>query len=166
MPTAKSISSGIPMSVTIAKSEIVDDLGPAAHGTTFGGTPLACAAALAVINVFEKERIVDRAAERGEYLMKGLRDLEKRHRIIGNITGKGLFIGVELVRDRKTKEPATQENLVVQKECLGRGLIYPRQGRFGNMINTICPLTIEKDQIDRALEIFDDAFFVAEQDLP
>lgn len=166
MPTAKSIAGGIPMSVTITKSDIMDDLGPAAHATTFGGTPLACAVALAVINVFEKERIVERAAVQGEYLMKGLRDLEQRHRIIGNITGKGLFIGVELVKDRKTKEPATEENIVVQKECLRKGLIYPRQGRFGNMINTICPLTIERDQIDRALEIFDNAFTVAEKNLP
>lgn len=163
MPTAKSIAGGIPMSVTIARSEIMDEFGPSAHSTTFGGTPLACAAALAVIKVFEEEGLVDRAARTGEYFKKGFRDLAEEHPLIGNVEGKGLFIGVELVKDQKTKEPAIEENIVVQEECLKRGLLYPRQGWYGNKMNVICPLVIEKEQVDRALEIFDAALGTAER---
>lgn len=162
MPVAKSIAGGVPLSAVIARAEIVDSIGPGGFMTTFGGTPLACATALATIKIFEEERLVERAERMGNYLMKGLNELAERHTLIGNITGRGLFIGVELVRDRKTKEPADKENRAIQRECMRNGLIYQRGGYYGNIIKVICPLTIEREKIDKSLEILDEALSTVE----
>ncbi|MCK5611108.1 aminotransferase class III-fold pyridoxal phosphate-dependent enzyme, partial [Candidatus Pacearchaeota archaeon] len=91
-----------------------------------------------------------------------LNELAERHMLIGNITGKGLFIGIELVRDRKTKEPADRENKAIQTECMRKGLLYQRGGYFGNIIKVICPLTIEKEKVDKSLEILDRAISTIE----
>lgn len=165
MAIGKSLAGGIPLSVVVAKSEIWDVMGPASVCTTFGGTPLACAAALAVLQVYEEEKLVEKAARTGEYFQKGLRELQSRHPLIGNVDGRGLFIGVELVRDRKTKEPASEENGIVSHECFKRGLLYEKGGYYGNMVKTICPLSISEQEIDKAIEIFDQAIRVAEKNL-
>lgn len=162
MTVAKSIAGGVPLSAVIARTEIVDSIGSGGFMSTFGGTPLACATALATIQIFEEERLVERAERIGNYLMKGLNELAERHMLIGNITGKGLFIGIELVRDRKTKEPADRENKAIQTECMRKGLLYQRGGYFGNIIKVICPLTIEKEKVDKSLEILDRAISTIE----
>ena len=106
------------------------------------------------------------AARMGEYLMRGLNDLGEKHLLIGNINGRGLFIGVELVKDRKTKDPATAECKSVQGECLRRGLILAVGGYFGNILKVSCPLVITEEQADRALEILDETLRVVENVVP
>jgi 4-aminobutyrate aminotransferase-like enzyme len=79
------------------------------------------------------------------------------------VNGLGLFIGIDLVKDRKTKDPAPEENAVIHHECFKRGLLYERGGYYGNMIKTICPLSITEEEVNKALEIFDEAMKVAER---
>jgi len=165
MTVAKSIAGGLPLSATVAREEIMDELGPAAHTTTFGGYNLACAVALRTIQVFKDEKLVEKAAATGDYFYKGLEDLMDEHPLIGNLEGKGkgLFIGIELVKDRKTKEPAAEENMRVQKECCKRGVLYEKGGWYGNIIKIIPPLVITQEQVDKVMEVFDDALKAAEK---
>jgi 4-aminobutyrate aminotransferase len=162
MAIGKSIAAGLPLSVVVAKSEIWDAMGPASVCTTFGGTPLSCAAALTVLDVFEQEKLLERAAKIGEYFKKGFEELQSRHPLIGHVNGVGLFIGVDLVKDPKTREPAPEANAVIHDECFKRGLLYERGGYYGNMIKTICPLCITEEEVDKTLDIFDQAMKVTE----
>src|SRR6185369_1034720 len=106
MVLAKGIADGFPLSATIAPPEIADSLKPGEHLSTFGGNPVSCAAAIANIDVMFEERLPEEAARKGEHAMNRLRKMAERHPIIGDMRGLGLMIGVELVRDRATKEPA------------------------------------------------------------
>jgi len=152
----KSLGGGIPLSATIAKEEIIDSMGPLGNVSTFAATPLACAAALAVLDVFEEEKLPEHAADIGRHFMEGFKDLAEEHEIVGNVTGKGLFIGVELVKDRKTKEPAKEENTLLQRKCMKRSLLYQKGGFYGNIIKIIPPLVINREEVDKSLEIFDE----------
>lgn len=162
MTMAKTLGGGFPISAVIGKEEIMDKMGPGGFFSTYGGTPLGCAAALAVIKVFEEEKIVERAEEMGSYLTKRLHELAGRHELIGNIDGTGLYIGIELVKNRQTKEPAGEECEALQNECRKRGLLYEIGGLYGNIAKVICPLSISKEQIDKATEILDESLSVVE----
>src|SRR2546422_1540567 len=107
MAVAKGIASGMPLGVAVARAGLMA-WPPGAHASTFGGNPVSCAAALATIKLL-RDRLVANAAEVGGHLMNGLRALADRHRLIGDVRGRGLMIGIELVRDRTTKERATDE---------------------------------------------------------
>jgi 4-aminobutyrate aminotransferase/(S)-3-amino-2-methylpropionate transaminase len=111
------------------------------------------------IETIMKEKPWDRAAELGKYWMNGLRKLQRKYAIIGDVKGKGVMIGVELVKDRKTKEPAKEESVKLKKEAGKRGLILPAgQGWFGNTIRMVPSVVMAKDQIDQALHIMDESF--------
>lgn len=99
----------------------------------------------------------------GDYLVTGLEGLAKEYPIVGYVKGRGLFIGIEFIRDRKTKEPASQESSFMIEECLKEGLICQLSGYFGNKFSLIPPLVISTEQIDRAIEIFDSVFTRAER---
>lgn len=157
MLVAKAIAGGLPLSAVIAKAEILDLLGPGGFMSTYGGTPLACAAALAALEVMEEEKLVEQAREKGEYFLKGLKELEEKFEPVAWVNGRGLFIGLELVKDPKSKTPATEENKRLQYECMKRGLLYERGGAYGNIIKFIPPLTITKEEIDRSLEILEES---------
>jgi 4-aminobutyrate aminotransferase-like enzyme len=164
MTVGKTIGGGIPLSAVVARAEIMDKWRLVAHCTTFGRTPLACAAGLAVMDAYEKEKVVARAASMGEYFLQGLKDLAKRHDLIGNVDGKGLLLGFELVRDRVTKEPAVDELRLLHKECYKRGVIWIAGGGFyGNRGHLLPPLLIEKDQVDRVIQVFDESLKVVEK---
>lgn len=162
MVVGKSMGGGLPISAVIGKEEIMDSMSPGGFMSTFGGTPLSCAASLAAIEVMEEEKLDVRAREMGSYFAKKISDLAEQHRLIGNINGRGLFIGIEIVRDKKTKEPGTKKAAVVATECQKRGLLCERGGLYDNILKVICPLTIEKEQIDKAISIFDKSFSVVE----
>ena len=104
---AKGIASGLPLGITCARAEVMS-WPPGAHASTFGGNPVSCAAALVTIKLL-REQYVQNAATVGDYMMNALRELQNKHQIIGDVRGRGLMIGVELVRDRKTKERAVEE---------------------------------------------------------
>jgi 4-aminobutyrate aminotransferase-like enzyme len=140
----------------------MDSVGISGSMSTFGGTPLSCAAGLASIKIMETEKLAEKAKKSGKYLTSRLNELAKKHKMIGNVNGRGLFIGVELVRDKKTKEPAGEENLALQTECQKRGVLYERGGFYGNIVKFMPSLNISTELIDKAINLLDQALTVVE----
>jgi 4-aminobutyrate aminotransferase len=153
---AKGIASGLPLSVTAARADVMT-WPPGAHASTFGGNPVSSAAALATIKVL-KDGLIHNADEVGRYLIEKLRGLMDKHALIGDVRGRGLMIGVELVRDRQTKERATTERDRVVQEMFSRGVLILGAGR--NAIRFAPPLVISKAQADVVVDIFDQALAV------
>jgi 4-aminobutyrate aminotransferase-like enzyme len=133
------------------------------HTSTFLANPIGCAAGVASLTVIEEEHLVEKSAELGSYLLKRLREFQNRHELIGDVRGKGLMIGVELVSDRETKAPATKVTERIVDEALKRGVYFASGGRYGNVLKTSPPLVITKEQIDFALEVLDKALKMAEK---
>lgn len=165
MTVSKGLASGIPISAVVAAGELLNSWGPGAHVGTFAATPLASAAAHATLDIYERDGLVDRADSMGDYFRERLDELADKHPIIGWIDAKGLFIGIELVNDRKTKEPAVEGTQLVLEHCVSAGLLFERGGYYYNRLQLIPPLTIEHSQIDSAISILDDAFTAAEREL-
>jgi 4-aminobutyrate aminotransferase len=156
---AKGIASGMPLGVAVARSGIMS-WPPGAHASTFGGNPVSCAAALATIKLLN-DTLVRNAAEVGAHLMNGVKALMDKHTLIGDVRGRGLMIGVELVRDRKTKERATTERDAVVDAAFRRGLLLLGAGK--NAIRFSPPLVLTRDQADIAVRIFDEALMEGER---
>jgi 4-aminobutyrate aminotransferase len=133
---------------------------PGSHASTFGGNPVSCAAALATLKLL-KDRLMANAADVGGYLMDGLRALMAKHTLIGDVRGRGLMVGVELVRDRQTKERAVEERDAVVNGAFARGLLLLGAGK--NAIRFSPPLVITRAQADIAVRIFDDALTEVER---
>jgi 4-aminobutyrate aminotransferase/(S)-3-amino-2-methylpropionate transaminase len=161
--TAKAIGGGIPMAAVIASKAMMESWGPGAHTSTFAGSAIGCAAANAVLDIYEEERIVENARTRGEQLLMGLLDLKKRHPLIGDVQGKGLYAAIEFVRDRTTKAPAAGETLSMHTECVKEGLICQRSGYYSNRFTMMPTLVVTAEQVDRALAILDRVIGRAEQ---
>jgi 4-aminobutyrate aminotransferase len=151
MALGKGIASGLPMGATVASADVMS-WQAGSHANTFGGNPVACEAALATVDLLE-ERLVKNAAVVGEYLLRELEQFKARHRLIGDVRGKGLMIGIECVRDRETKEMAIQERNDVIQRCFRKGLLLLGCGQ--NVIRMVPPLTIGKRDADTALEILE-----------
>ncbi|HMF95402.1 MAG TPA: aminotransferase class III-fold pyridoxal phosphate-dependent enzyme, partial [Vicinamibacterales bacterium] len=156
---AKGIASGLPLGVAVARAGLMA-WPPGSHASTFGGNPVSCAAALATIALL-REGLVENAADVGAYLMAGLKALAVTHPIIGDVRGRGLMIGVELVRDRLTKERAAEERDAVVSSCFARGLLLLGAGK--NAVRFSPPLVVTREQADTAIEIFDQALTEVER---
>ena len=152
MAIAKGIASGLPLGVAVARAGLMA-WPPGAHASTFGGNPVSCAAAIATIKLL-KDRLVANAADVGGHLMGGLRELAARHPLIGEVRGRGLMIGVELVRDRQTKERAADERDAVVSGAFARGLLVLGAGK--NAVRFSPPLVLTREQADMAITIFDE----------
>jgi 4-aminobutyrate aminotransferase-like enzyme len=155
MGWGKSIGGGIPgISAIIAKEELMDKWAEGVHGSTFGGNPLSCRAALAAIEVIEEEKLVDNSARLGDYLMKALKDLAKEHQTMGDIRGKGLFIGIEMVKDRDTKEPYSEAAFNIQRELQKGepGVLMIIVGPSKNILRLLPPLVIKKEEVDMVID--------------
>ena len=150
---AKGIASGLPLGVTAARAEVMT-WPPGAHASTFGGNPVSAMAALATIKLL-KDGLIKNAEVVGEHLIGRLRELQQKHQLIGDVRGKGLMIGVELVRDRVTKERAVDERNRVVQEMFKRGVLILGAGR--NALRFAPPLVLTKDQADTIVRIFDEA---------
>ena len=148
---AKGIASGLPLGVTCARAELMA-WPPGAHASTFGGNPVASAAALMTIRLL-KEQYIANAAAVGAHLMDGLQDLQKKHQMIGDIRGMGLMIGIELVKDRLTKQRATDARNAVVQAMFRRGILVLGAGR--NAVRLAPPLVLSKGQADSVLEALD-----------
>jgi len=159
MSIAKGIASGMPLGVAVARAGLMA-WPPGAHASTFGGNPVSCAAALATIALL-KDRLVANAADVGAHMMSGLKALADKHPLIGDVRGRGLMIGVELVRDRQTKERAPQERDAVVSAAFSRGLLLLGAGI--NAIRFSPPLVLTRQQADIAVKIFDEAVSEVEQ---
>jgi 4-aminobutyrate aminotransferase len=149
---AKGIASGMPLGAMVAQSQVMDWV-RGSHASTFGGNPISCQAALATIDLLE-EGLIQNAAVQGEYLLKNLRDLQEQFRLIGDVRGKGLMIGIEMVRDRKTKEKAIEERNAVIQGCFEKGLLILGCGE--NVIRFSPPLIITRKEADVGLSILEE----------
>jgi 4-aminobutyrate aminotransferase len=150
---AKGIASGMPLGVASTRANLMT-WPPGAHASTFGGNPISCAAALATLKLL-KERLMANAATVGARLMDGLKGLAGKHPLIGDVRGRGLMVGVELVRDRQTKERATAERDNVVNAAFRRGLLVLGAGK--NSVRFSPPLVLTAAQADTAVRIFDEA---------
>jgi 4-aminobutyrate aminotransferase-like enzyme len=160
---SKGLAAGMPISALVAREPILASWGPGAHVGTFAATPVAAAAAHAALDVLEEEQLVERAARTGAYFHDRLLGLQERHPILGWIDAKGLFIGLEFVRDRDTKEPADAECGWMLDFCVREGVLFERGGYLYNRFQLIPPLVIEREQVDRAIDVLDRAMAMAEE---
>jgi 4-aminobutyrate aminotransferase len=160
MAIAKGIASGLPLGVAIAQAGIMEAWPPGAHASTFGGNPVSCAAAVATIKLL-KDRLIANAAEVGGHLMAGLEALAAKHRLIGDVRGRGLMVAIELVRDRQTKERAGRERDAVVTAAFNRGLLV--LGAGANSIRFSPPLVLTREQADTAIRIVDEALREVEE---
>jgi 4-aminobutyrate aminotransferase-like enzyme len=154
MTCAKGMANGVPIGLTITRPEIADSY-KGLTISTFGGNPVTCVAAKATIDLIEEERLMDNAHEMGTHFRNGLDALKERHAVVGDVRGMGLMQGVELVKDRKTKEPAPQLANQVLERCRANGLIVGKGGLYANVVRMSPPLNIPKAGIDEALKILD-----------
>jgi 4-aminobutyrate aminotransferase/(S)-3-amino-2-methylpropionate transaminase len=154
---AKSIAGGLPLSGVLGRAEIMDGAHKGAIGGTFIGNPVALAAAVAVLDVFAEERLVERAGSLGDTLRARMRDWQERWSEIGDVRGLGAMLAIELVHDPATKEPAPELAAAVIDEALRRGLILLKAGIHGNCIRVLCPLTISDGELDEGLDVWEDA---------
>jgi 4-aminobutyrate aminotransferase len=150
---AKGIASGLPLGVTCARADVMA-WPPGAHASTFGGNPVSCAAAIATIKLL-RDQLVKNAADVGAHLMDGLTALADKHPLVGDVRGRGLMVGVELVRDRHTKERATHERDAVVAGAFNRGLLVLGAGK--NALRLAPPLVLTTAQADSVLRVFDEA---------
>jgi 4-aminobutyrate aminotransferase-like enzyme len=161
--SAKGLGNGLPISIVIARREIADAYaGP--HINTFGGNPLSSRAAIATLDVVEEEHLTANAHQVGGHLLARLRELAEKHPIVGDVRGRGLMLGVELVVNRATKEPASAAAERVLDACKDRGLLIGRGGLYSSTLRIQPPLIITKAQADEAARILDEALALADRE--
>jgi 4-aminobutyrate aminotransferase-like enzyme len=154
MTSAKGMGNGVPIGWTIATPEVADAF-PGLTFSTFGGNPVSSAVGLAVIKVIEEDDLRTNARVVGDYLKQRMLELQEKHAIIGDVRGKGLMLGIELVKDRKTKEPNPEAVLKVFEETKRRGVLIGKGGLYGNVIRTGMMLNTTTDTVDRLVEALD-----------
>ena len=155
--TAKSLAAGLPLAGVTGKAEIMEAPPVGGLGGTYGGNPIACRAALAVLELLDS-KFLQRATELGETLLARFLELQEKFDIIGNVRGLGPMIGIELVKDRTTKEPAAEAAKEMVNRCLKNGLITLACGNYGNVIRTLMPLVITDEQLEQGLAVMEDQF--------
>jgi 4-aminobutyrate aminotransferase len=158
MMMAKGIADGFPLSGFIAREEIADSFKPGDHLSTFGGNPVSCAAALANIEFLEEQNLADEALKKGEYLKDQLERLKAKHKLIGEVRGKGLMIGIELVRDHVSKTPASDEGKKIREICLENGVLLGFGGIYANVLRIQPPLVISQEQMEEVVKVLEMAF--------
>jgi 4-aminobutyrate aminotransferase/(S)-3-amino-2-methylpropionate transaminase len=161
MTVAKSIAGGLPLSGVIGKAEIMDAPPDSAIGGTYVGNPVAQAAALAVLDVFEEENLVERAQQIGERIRERMVSWQERIEQIGDVRGLGAMLAIEFVRDRDSKEPNPELATAVVEAATERGLLLLKSGIYSNCIRVLCPLVLTDAELDEALEVWEDALAAA-----
>jgi len=153
---AKSLAAGLPLSAVVGRKEIMDAVHPSGIGGTYGGNPLACAAALAVMDVFARENLIETAKVLGDRLQSRLKAFEEEFELIGDVRGLGPMMAMELVKDRDQKTPAADAARALVKYCFDHGLILLACGAYGNVIRLLMPLVISDALLERGLQIVHD----------
>ncbi|HZW01501.1 MAG TPA: aminotransferase class III-fold pyridoxal phosphate-dependent enzyme [Candidatus Deferrimicrobium sp.] len=154
---AKAIANGMPLAALISSRDLQQRWGVGAHGSTYGGNPVSCAAGIAVLEVIREESLVANAAERGAELTRGLEALAAEDPRIGDVRGPGLMIGVELVLDRETRQPAGELGEALTTACADRGLLLLTCGPSHNIMRWIAPVDVSRDEVEESLGIFQEA---------
>ncbi|MCE5253179.1 MAG: 4-aminobutyrate--2-oxoglutarate transaminase [Actinomycetia bacterium] len=156
MTTAKSLGAGYPIAGITGKVEIMDAPHPGGLGGTFGGNPLSCEVALVVLDIMEDERLPERALEIGRRVKERFTAMQRRFPQIGDVRGLGAMVGMELVTDPQTKEPATALTKAYRAKLFDNGLLNIIAGTYDNVVRTLMPLTIEWETLERGLDIMDE----------
>jgi 4-aminobutyrate aminotransferase/(S)-3-amino-2-methylpropionate transaminase len=157
MCVAKSIAAGLPLSAVIGRAAIMDAPGDSAIGGTYVGNPVAQAAALAVLDVFEDDGLVERAGRIGETIRARMETWRQRWDAIGDVRGLGAMLAIELVHDRSAKDPAPEVASAVVEAAAARGLLLLKSGIYSNCIRVLVPLVISDAELDEALDVWEDA---------
>ncbi len=155
---AKGIGNGAPLGAVVTTPKIAAALGQRIHFNTFGGNPVVCAQGAAVLEVIEREKLQDNALKIGNQLLAGLRALQEKHNIIGHVRGKGLMLGIELVKDRSTKEPAKAECAQILETCKEMGLLLGKGGLHGQTIRFSPPMCVTSADAEFLLDTLERAF--------
>ncbi|MCF8068471.1 MAG: 4-aminobutyrate--2-oxoglutarate transaminase [Desulfobacterales bacterium] len=156
--TAKSLAAGMPLSAVTGRKELMNASHPGGLGGTYAGNPLACRAGLAVMDILFKDGVLEQGRVLGENLQARFNEMQSKYEIIGDVRGKGAMLALELVKDRKTKTPATDEAKRIAQSCFEKGLIILTTGHYGNVIRVLMPLVITDDQLDKGMSILEEAF--------
>ncbi|KHE72459.1 aspartate aminotransferase family protein [Halobacillus sp. BBL2006] len=156
MAIAKGIASGMPLSATVASKELMSKWPMGTHGTTFGGNPIACSAALATLDVIEEEKLVDNSKQLGAYALDRLKEIRENHKVIGDVRGVGLMIGIEII-DPETGDPDGKGMMRILDLSLEKGVLFYLCGKHQEVIRMIPPLIVTKEQIDQGLAVFEEA---------
>jgi 4-aminobutyrate aminotransferase/(S)-3-amino-2-methylpropionate transaminase len=155
--TAKSLGGGLPLAAVTGRAEIMDAPSPGGLGGTFAGNPLSCAAALAVLDLFENENLLGRANELGERFQRRAREWQRRWPLIGDVRGLGGMQAIELVKSQVTKTPAADETKQITQYCYEHGLITITAGSYSNVIRVLVPLVATDEQMDEGLGVLESA---------
>jgi len=153
---SKSLGGGLVIAATIARKDVMESVDTGGIGGTFGGNPLSCVAALKVLEIYEREKLVDRSNKLGKIARDRLDGMKEKYNIIGDVRGAGLGIGIELVKNRETKEPASAETKEILGKCHAHGLILMSCGALHNVIRIMAPLVIKEDELVKGLDILED----------
>jgi 4-aminobutyrate aminotransferase/(S)-3-amino-2-methylpropionate transaminase len=154
---AKSLAAGLPLSAITGKAELMDHPQVGGLGGTYAGNPVACRAALAVLDQFEKKNLLKRAEQVGVKVMEKFKEFQEHYPVVGDVRGLGAMVGMELVVDRRTKEPATAFTKDLVNFCRQKGLLMISAGTYGNIIRPLMPLVITDVQLERGLSIIEEA---------
>ena len=154
---SKSIAAGVPLSAVVGRKEIMDAPCVGGIGGTYGGSPLACVAALKVIEKIEKENLCGKANELGAYIVSRLNEMKEKYNVIGEVRGLGSMIGLEFVKDKETREPAPDLVKEVISKCYEKGVILIGAGLLSNVIRFLPPLVMTAEQVTYGMDILDEA---------
>ena len=163
---AKSLTGGLPMAAVTGRADIMDVPGRGQLGGTFGGNPLACEAALAVLETIEKENLCARANVLGDRFRKRAAKWQARWELVGDVRGLGAMQALELVRSKATREPADEETKQVAQYCYEHGLVLITAGSYGNVIRLLMPLVVTDSQMDEAMDVLEAALAHVTEKLP
>lgn len=155
--TAKSLGAGLPISAITARAEVMDAAPAGTIGGTFCGNPVAAAAALKVMEVMKRDDYAAKARHIGETVMKRYKELQEKYDVIGDVRGLGAMVGIEFVKDRETKEPATKLVADLIHNAIQKGLLLESCGTASNTVRFLAPLTMTDEQMEKGLEIFEEA---------
>ena len=158
--SAKGIASGMPLSVTISRAEVMDWV-PGSHASTFGGNPVSVAAGLATLDVIEREKLLQNSTEVGNHMLKRMADWPSKHKFVGDVRGRGLMIGVEIVKDQHTKEYGAAERDRIVQAAFERGILF--LGCGPSTIRVAPPLIVTKGEADAALDALEDSLDLVEK---
>jgi 4-aminobutyrate aminotransferase len=150
---AKAIAGGLPLGACMTREDIGNSFEPGDHLSTFGGNPISCAAAITNLEIIEEEKLSNQAEEKGYYIFEILNELKNKYDLIGDVRGKGLIIGIEIIKNQKNKIPAPEETEKLREFCRNNGILIGHGGVKGNVLRIQPPITITNSQIDRVLEV-------------
>jgi 4-aminobutyrate aminotransferase/(S)-3-amino-2-methylpropionate transaminase len=155
--TAKGIAGGLPLAAVTGRAEVMDEIHPSGLGGTYGGNPIACAAALGAIETIKSEKLVDRANAIGKIMVDALSAMQKKYPVIGEIRGRGAMVAIELVQPG-SKEPNGEIMGKVVKYAQSKGVVFLTAGTYGNVLRFLPPLVISDDLVKDAMSVLDEAF--------